>query len=443
MNRKVLIDVFGAALAAVDPAHAVRGAIRFKDNNLHAGDAVYDLNRFSRILVIGAGKATARMALALEESLGRQVTEGLIIVKNGHTAPLRFIEQIEASHPVPDERGQAATARILEMVRRADEKTLVLCLLSGGGSALLVHPVSAVGLGEKQKVTELLLKAGAGIEELNIVRKHLSAVKGGRLAQQAFPAHILTLILSDVVGDRLDIIASGPTVADPSTFADAAAVIDQFGIRQAVPHAAAYIERGKKGLEPETAKSSDPVFERTRNIIVGSLDQALVAARTRAVELGFDARILPDRLEGEAREAAHGLAKIARETQTATASGQRRCLISGGETTVTVRGNGSGGRNQELALAFAIDIEGTSGISLLSAGTDGTDGPTDAAGAVVDGETTAQARSAGLEPATSLDRNDSYSFFRRLDPSGRGCHLKTGPTGTNVMDVQIILVQKG
>lgn len=443
-NSGPLLDMFNAALAAVDPYRAVAKAFRIETDRLFAGGGVYDLSVFDRILVVGAGKATAAMAAAIEDALGSRIDSGIIVVKYGHAGTLRLIEQAEAAHPVPDEAGVQATQRILELVRRADEKTLVICLLSGGGSALLVAPHRGIALEDKQRTTELLLKAGATIDELNMVRKHLSAVKGGRLAQLAHPATVLTLILSDVIGDRLDVIASGPTASDSSTFADALQVIERYRLRAELPPAvAALLERGMTGQEPETVKSGDAGFLRTRNAIVGSSAQAVAAAREKAAALGWRPEVVTTELSGDVRDAARLLARKAVAALDEMKQGERRCLLSGGETTVVVHGTGKGGRNQELALAFALEIKEIDGITLLSAGTDGTDGPTDAAGAMVDGSVAGKARDLGIHPEVYLGNNDSYAFFQRLDAqTGGQHHLLTGPTGTNVMDIQIILIER-
>lgn len=443
-HHQMLTEIFNAALAAADPYRAVLDAVKLEGNRLRAGDADYDLTAYRRIIVIGAGKATARMALAVEELLDERISAGLVIVKEGHVALLRRIEQVEATHPMPGEAGATAARRVLDMLRAADQRTLAICLLSGGASALLVAPAGGVTLQDKQQATGLLLNAGASIDELNAVRKHLSAVKGGRLVQAAYPAQVLALTLSDVIGDRLDVIASGLTAPDASSFAEAWTVIEKYGLREKISaRTRDYLRRGMAGLETETIKSDDPCFAATRNVIVGSLGLALAAASEKARRLGYATEIIGAGLQGEARAAAQFLAQRACGTLAEMQPSERRCLLSGGETTVTVRGTGQGGRNQELALAFALEIEGVAGLSLLSAGTDGTDGPTDAAGALVDGEIAALARSHGLDPAACLDNNDSYNFFRRLDQlAGTHCHFKTGPTGTNVMDMQIMLCNK-
>ncbi len=450
-DRQNLLDIFNAALAAADPYNAVLNAASVEHDQLKISGARYDLASFSRIIVVGAGKATARMALAVESLLGDRIAAGLIVVKDGHTAPLDIIEQVEASHPVPNEAGIMGARRILNMARAADEKTLVIGLISGGASALLISPVESVTLQDKQETTRLLLNAGADIFELNAVRKHLSTVKGGGLARAVFPAQLVTLIVSDVIGDPLDVIASGPTSPDNSTFAEAWAVIEKFGLqKQLPPRVADYLKNGIAGKAPETVKANDACLAKTRNVIVASIRQALAAAEQRSAQLGFSPKMISDTLQGEAGDAARFLAQTARSELASMQANERRCLLCGGETTVTVRGSGKGGRNQELALAFALEIEGWAmaidglpGVSMLSAGTDGSDGPTDAAGAMVDGDTVSKAKELGIDPLSYLANNDSYSFFQRFDgTSGTRSHFKTGPTGTNVMDIQIVLLNK-
>jgi hydroxypyruvate reductase len=443
-HQETLRAIFAAALAAVDPGAAVRRVLELEGDALTVAGERYPLADVQRIVALGAGKATARMAQAVEAVLGTRLSSGLIVVKEGHAAQLGIVEQVEAAHPVPDEAGAAGARRILEMARTADEKTLLIGLLSGGASALLAAPAEGVSLSDKQDVTGLLLRAGASIDELNAVRKHLSALKGGRLAAAAFPARMVTLILSDVIGDRLDVIASGPTAPDSSSFAEAWAVIEKYQLAQKIPvRAADYLQRGILGLVPETVKQGDTRLSRTRNVIAGGNGQALDAAALAARQLGFEPRILHRELQGEARDAAHWLADKARLALDGLRAGERCCLLCGGETTVTVRGSGKGGRNQELALAFALAAEGLAGVTLLSAGTDGGDGPTDAAGALVDGGSAARARGLGLEPGAYLEGNDSYSFFEKFDAlSGECSHFITGPTGTNVMDLQILLLEK-
>ena len=430
-HKGCVSDIFGASLKSVDPYRLVRlSAEKVK--------AYYQSGNSSRLVVIGFGKAAVAMGRAAEDSLSDLISEGMLITKYGHSGSaglLKKLKVLEAGHPIPDDRGFAGTARILSLFQKNDEHTLVLCLVSGGGSALLVYPYHGITLREKQYTSELLLKAGADIVELNTVRKHLSRVKGGRLAKLARPARVISVILSDVIDDRLDVIASGPTAPDSTTFGDAIEVLEKYGLRDRIPKAVLGILRnGAAGHISETPKKEDPLFSRVENVIIGSNRIALMAAKRKAEEMGFRAEIISSGIQGEAREAGKWLARKAIDAKNMK-TGRPLCLISGGETTVTVRGSGLGGRNLELALAFAIEINGIDGITFLSAGTDGTDGPTDATGAVVDGGTVERAKTAGIEPETYLNNNDSYHFFKKIDGL-----LITGPTGTNVMDIQISLI---
>lgn len=422
--RKAVERIFRAALKAADPYRAVAGQ---KDVILSA----YKKGGFKRLVVVGFGKASAAMASAIEDSVGDLVETGIIVTKYGHLGSTKLgkIKAFEAAHPVPDENGLKAAEQILRLLSESGEETLVVCLISGGGSALLAAPAEGISLSEKQMVTNALLKAGADINELNAVRKHISRVKGGRLAHEAYPAKMISLIVSDVIGDQLDVIASGPTSPDSSTWQGALDVMTKYRISEPAS-VVEIIRKGAEDLLPDNPKPGDTIFDRVENIIVGSNRLALAAAKEEAETIGFTAEILTDSLRGEARDAACVLASDA------MLKGLRpMCLIAGGETTVTVKGSGKGGRNMELALAFSIEIEGRDGITLLAAGTDGTDGPTDAAGAIVDGKTAKKARKAGVEPIHYLDNNDSYTFFELA-----GGLLKTGPTGTNVMDIDIILL---
>jgi len=438
-KRTFAADIFYTSLKAVDPYISVKrfaGRIR----------SVYVNSNSSRLLVAGFGKAACPMAKAIEDTLGDLIAEGIVITKYGHAGSQRLkisgrqskITIYEAGHPVPDENGVKGTDEIIRLLKNADENTLVVCLISGGGSALLVSPYKGITLNEKQEVTQLLLNAGANIEELNTVRKHISGVKGGRLAEAAYPARVISLMLSDVIGDRLDVIASGPTSPDPTTYDDALKVMKKYALTDKTPAGILdVINKGAERIIPDTPEEGNVVFERVENIIVGSNRLALDAAKQKAEELGFHAEILSAELAGEARDAARWLASEARKRGSEEARKSKRplCLISGGETTVTVKGNGLGGRNMELALAFAMETDGVKGVVLLSAGTDGTDGPTDAAGAIVDGETLKDAKASGIDPASYLKNNDSYNFFKKIDSL-----LITGPTGTNVMDLQIVLL---
>ncbi len=437
-DQDILTGIFNAALAAADPYNAVLNAASVEHGRLQVGGAQYDLASFERIIVVGAGKATARMALAIEALLGKSISAGLIVVKDGHTEPLQIVEQMEASHPVPNQAGMAGTQRILQRVRGADEKTLVICLLSGGGSALLVAPAPGLTLADKQETTRLLLACGADIAEINAVRKHLSQLKGGGLARLAAPATLISLIVSDVVGDPLDVIASGPTVADASTWADVRGVLRRYGLLHQVPPVVRQrLEMGVAGRLADTPKPGQDFFDRVRNLIVAGNRQALLAGLARAGELGYRGLLLSSSLTGEARVLGGVLAALAREVR---ASGQPLappcCLISGGESTVTLGpAPGQGGRNQELALAAALGLQGLEGVLLLSAGSDGSDGPTDAAGALAHGQSVPRGLALGLRARRHLERHDAYPFFEAL-----GDLLITGPTRTNVMDIQILLV---
>ena len=420
--RRQALAIFKAALLAANPAEAVAGRL-----------AREDFSRYRHIYVVGAGKAGAAMARATERALGRRIARGLLNVKYGHVAPLRRIELNECGHPVPDQRGVDGARRIAEIAAGAGPDDLVLCLISGGASALLPLPADPVTLDEKQEVTKLLLACGASIHEINAVRKHISRIKGGQLARLAWPARVLSLLLSDVIGDDLDVIGSGPTAPDASTFALARAILEKYGIFQRVP--ASIRERmasGVRGEIPETPKQRERIFTRVRNVVIGSNRLAVDAAAARARELGFRTMVLSTFVEGETREIARMHAAIAKEiVHTGRPLKPPACVITGGETTVTLRGDGLGGRNQEFVLSAAIDIAGLANVVVFSAGTDGSDGPTDAAGAIADGRTLAR------DPRAPefLARNDSYHYFEGLRDL-----IVTGPTNTNVMDVRLILV---
>jgi len=423
--RRQALSIFRAALAAADPAKAVAGRLER-----------LDVARYRNIYVIGSGKAGASMALAAERVLGRRITAGLVNVKYGHVAKLRRIELNECGHPVPDERGVAGAERIAGIASAAQKDDLVVCLISGGGSALLPLPAAPVTLEEKQSVTRLLLACGADIHEINTVRKHISRIKGGQLARLAAPAAVEALLLSDVIGDDLDVIGSGPTAPDASTFADAVRILEKYDIFGRVPVSVRErIEEGQRGEIPETPKPGDAVFRRVRNSIVGSNRLALDRAARRARELGFRTLVLASEIQGETREIARMHAAIAREVVRCSQPVKPpACLITGGETTVTIKGGGLGGRNQEFVLAAAIDIAGLPNVVVFSAGTDGSDGPTDAAGAVADGDTLRR----NPDAQRFLDANDSYRYFESLDDL-----VITGPTNTNVMDVRIVLIGSG
>jgi glycerate 2-kinase len=429
--RKQALRIFQAAVKAVDPTAAILRHVKIRGSMLIAGGKRYRVGAFENIYVIGAGKAGAQMARAIEKLLGAKITAGLVNVKYGHIARLRRIELNECGHPVPDRPGEQGAARIAEIAERAGPRDLVICLISGGASALLPLPAPRITLADKQEATRLLLDCGADIREINCIRKHISRVKGGQLARLAFPATVLTLILSAVIGDDLDVIGSGPTVPDRTTFADARAIFEKYAIWARTP---ASVRERLSNETPETPKPGDPIFAKVQNLIVGSNRLAVDAAAKEARARGFRTMVLSTFIEGEAREIARVHAAVAKEIRAAHRPLRPpACVISGGETTVTIRGTGLGGRNQEFALAAALEISGLEDVVILSAGTDGSDGPTDAAGAIADGTTLERS---SLDAASFLADNDSYRFF---DPLGD--LIKTGPTGTNVADIQIVLVR--
>jgi glycerate 2-kinase len=430
-DRELVDNFFCAALAAVDPFLTSPPHLRLAREAYLTGD-------YERLIVAGFGKAAAPMALAAEEIFGNAITSGLVIVP--HDAKLSELPQLikvaTAGHPHPDAHGVAATKRILESIRGCHARTLILLLVSGGGSALFTAPAEGITLEEKQLTCRLLMEAGADILQLNTVRKHLSEVKGGKFAALAHPARLITLAISDVPGDRPDVIASGPAYPDPTTFADALEVLARFELGDKAPASVRdRLERGAAGGVKETPKANDPIFSSVTTVLAARNHDAIEAAAKAARHKGLKVQVLDYPVRGEARDAGRKLAELALAERKKLAHGERLCMVSGGETTVRVLGKGKGGRNQELALAFAMAIEGEEGITLLSGGTDGIDGPTDAAGGVVDGSTAARAKAAGLDPARFLDDNDAYSLLERC-----GGLLKTGPTGTNVMDLQIIVL---
>lgn len=441
--REDALAIFGAALRAADASEAVRRHLVRDGKALIADRRRHSLGDGRRVYLVAVGKAAGAMAAAVEEVLAggasdgaAGLAEGLIVTKYGHAEGYRgACAVVEAGHPVPDAASVRAGEAVVSLLGRVREEDLLVVAVSGGASALLCAPVEGISLEDKQRTTDLLLRAGADIGELNCVRKHLSRLKGGRLVARANGASVLGLVLSDAVGDAFDVIGSGLTAPDPSTFAQAVEVLLRRGIAGQVSAAVlTYLERGAAGDLPETPKAGGEVFARTTNVLVGSSRQALAAAAMEAERLGYQAVVVSSTVQGEASEVARAHAALVREA--AREVGDRRvCLLSGGETTVTVRGAGKGGRNQEFALALAMALDGEAEVACLSAGTDGTDGPTDAAGAMITGETVRRAQAMGLDAAEYLERNDSYAFFERL-----GDLVKTGPTGTNVMDVNVMLV---
>jgi hydroxypyruvate reductase len=435
--NKDALAILHAALKAADPVEAVRRHVRRNGDWLLVGKRKYRLSAFRDIYVLGAGKASAAMAQAMERILGPRIRYGFVNTKYGHGAPLKRVLIHEAGHPVPDENGVSGTRELVRLARQATAHDLVVFLISGGASALTPLPPKPIKLAEKQKTTRLLLDCGANIHEINTIRKHISQFKGGQLAREAAPATLITLMLSDVIGDSMDVIGSGPTVPDQSTFGDAMAIVRKYELERSIPATVLHhLERGVRGEVPETPKPGDPAFQKTQNLIVGSNRLAVDAAQQKAKQLGYHTMVLSSVIEGETREVARVHAAIAKEIVAAGRPLRRpACIISGGETTVTLRGTGKGGRNQEFAAAAGLDLAGVDNVVVLSAGTDGTDGPTDAAGAMADGTLAARLESLGLSAAAMLARNDSYHIFEKA-----GGLIKTGPTRTNVMDVRLLLV---
>ncbi len=440
--KKSAIQIMNEAIKAVDPIIAIKNKLLLEGDyirikNSFGRERMFNLGDFDKIFVVGAGKAAAAMAKSVEDILGDRITAGIISVKYGYTETLKRVKIIEAGHPIPDENSVRGTKEILSLLNETNRRTLIIYLISGGGSSLLPLPAGNIMLKDKIEVTELLLRCGADIIEINSIRKHLSGIKGGQLARAAYPATVLALIVSDVIGDRLDTIASGPTVPDETTFSDAAYVFEKYNLWDKIPIVVS--ERIKSGLSNEivdTPEKGDEVFENVYNYVVVSNIHALKAAKYSAEALGFNALILSSSIQGETRDVARVHAAIAREIRTTgNPLSPPACIITGGETTVTIKGKGKGGRNQEFALAAAINITGIKDMVILSVDSDGTDGLTDAAGGIVDGDSLKRASELGLDPLVYLDNNDSYNFLKGIDSL-----IITGPTNTNVMDIRLILV---
>ena len=440
MNTKELRHsarlIWEAALNAANPGTCIRKFLQLRDNVLIVGGKQIEIR--GRLIVIGAGKPSAKMAQIVEEILGSYITGGLIVTKNGHALPLQRVRLVEAAHPIPDSAGVRAVHDTRELLRKLNKDDIVLVLISGGGSALWPAPAEGITLEEKQEVTSCLLRAGAKIRELNAVRKHLSDIKGGQLARWASPARVISLIMSDVIGDPIDFIASGPTAPDTTSFSDALAIVQNYGIE--VPDAVGQrFQEGARGGIPETPKPGDPVFKSVDNYVIANNRLLVDAAAEKARELHFNTLLLGTEVEGEAKDIGRFFAAIARETaSTGNPIKPPACILAGGETTVTVRGHGIGGRNQEMALAWAISIASrpfSAQSCFASVATDGTDGPTSAAGGLVDPFTCSRAIELGLMPQNFLRSNDSSNFLKAT-----GDLIITGPTQTNLMDLQILLV---
>ncbi|MFH1488937.1 MAG: glycerate kinase [Pseudomonadota bacterium] len=435
--------LFQAAIERVNPYKAVQEFVRLDGKLLILGrendrKTSVNLEDFDHMYLVGGGKASAPMARALEDLLPGRIDGGIINVKYGFTDTLSKTQILEADHPLPDQNGVEGTKKILDLLERAGERDLIFSLISGGGSALLPQPADRISLEEKQAVTRGLLACGASIDEINAIRKHISSSKGGQMARAAYPAAIVNLMLSDVVGDKMDVIASGPFVPDSNTFEEALAILEKYDLKDLPRTVLAYLEKGAAGEAPETPKEGDPIFERVHNFIIGSNILALEAAEEAAKRMGYQTLILSSMVEGETRDVARVHAAIAKEIlKTGRPLPPPACIISGGETTVTIRGKGLGGRNQEFCLAAALDLaELAPRVVILSGGTDGNDGPTPAAGALVDPGTVKKGQGLGMKASGYLADNDAYHFFEKTEEL-----LLTGPTRTNVMDVRMILVR--
>ncbi|MDH5753655.1 MAG: glycerate kinase [Candidatus Bathyarchaeota archaeon] len=435
--RALALKSLEFTLNAVDPKQIVKSKLSLKNSILKVNGYTFDLKRFKNIYVVGGGKASGSMAEALEQILGKHITNGLVNIPHGSKHKTEIIKLHEASHPIPDEAGVKGTRRMLEIAEQAKKDALIICLISGGGSSLMPLPRGGISIADKRKITEDLLKCGATINEINTVRKHISYFKGGWLAKKAYPATILNLILSDVVGDPLDFIASGPTVPDSTTFSDAIKVLKKYCLWDKAPASIRKVlSDGEKALIPETPKADDEAFKKVYNIVVGNNRFASLAACEHLKSAGLNTLLLTSTMEGEARHVGVMLASIAREVfMSRNPVPKPAGIVAGGETTVTVTGKGLGGRNQEIALAASLKLSSMNGVVVASLSTDGVDGPTDAAGAIIDGKTLTRAAKMKLNPEEFLAENDSYNFFSRL-----GDLIFTGPTGTNVNDVSVIVV---
>ena len=430
-----ILGAMEVAVQAVSPTVLIRRHLKIDHGMLRVDDLSLPLDSFRKIWVIGAGKASGGMAEAIEQLLGSRVSGGLVVLPN-YLRPWprsRRIVITRGTHPTPSEHNVRNAMRMLELIDEASRRDLVIVLISGGSSALMEYPMAGIRLADLSRTTDMLLESGARVEEINAVRKHLSRLKGGRLAEKLGEPQVLTLIISDVVGDRLDAIGSGPTAPDPTTYREAKKVLEKYNLWRNIPApVSALIERGIGGIIAETPK--DPrTFKRVKNVIVGNNRQSCLAAASHLKKMGYDAHVLSTSLVGEAKAVGRILGSITLDIRDSGLLSSPAVLISGGETTVTVNGRGKGGRNQELALAAAIMLDQSRGLVFGSLGTDGVDGPTNAAGAMVDGTTVARGHKRGLDPEKCLENNDSYTYF-----SAVGDLVRTGPTGTNVNDLMFM-----
>jgi glycerate 2-kinase len=438
MNSRVIAEqIFLAGIDGVLPERLITKWMALKENCLVIGNLNFSLEVNENIYVIGAGKASAVMAAEVEKILDNRITEGHIVVKYGHSCKLKYIKVSEAGHPVPDSNGFKATEKILKIAGKANRNDLVICLISGGGSSLLADFPDGSSPEEMIRVNDFLINCGACVKEINAVRKHLSIVKGGQLARVVSPATLVSLILSDVPGDPLDVIASGPTTPDPTTFYQALDVLEKYNLTSSIPGGILkYLKEGANGIRPETPKPDDPVFEKTSNHLIGNNTLALEASKQKALEFNINPVIIDNQLQGDTATVAEYIVETSLKFKSDKSEVKPVCLLFGGETTIKMSGKGHGGRNQHLALLCATMLQNHPGITILSAGTDGTDGPTDAAGAVVDSDTIPGALSKNIDPAKYLMEYNSYQFFKKA-----GGHITTGPTMTNVMDIIVVIVE--
>ena len=434
-RRADALAILEAGIEAVLPENVVRNSVRHEGNKLYVKGCEYDLSRYKHIYVAGGGKASGTMAVELEKLLDGRITAGIVNDRYGVDVKTRIIKVHHAGHPLPTEDGRRGVKEMLEILSNAGPDDLVIFLISGGGSALLPYPAKGISLEENIRMTDLLLKSGARISEMNAVRKHISAIKGGQMIEYVDGATIISLIVSDVVGDDIGFISSGPTSPDATTYENAIRVLKKYDIYDRAPASVkARLKAGVKGEIPETPKPGDPLFDKVYNVVVASSIIALEAAAKRAFELGYKPLILGSGIIGESREAGLVLSGIAKEClKSGNPVKPQAAIISGGETTVTIKGKGKGGRNQELVLGFLQNY--TPGITIISADSDGIDGVTDAFGAIADGTTLERAHKKGLSITETLKENASYDFFEAL-----GDLVFTGPTGTNVSDIRVILV---
>lgn len=435
--RKLALEALEAALEAADPKEIIKSKVTVKGSTLRIGQHRFGLQKFHRIYVVGGGKASGEMAEALESVLRNRISSGIVNVPhNSGPYKTRRIKFQEASHPIPDDAGMKGAEKMLNLVSQAEKNDLIICLISGGGSSLMPLPRGEITLNDKRQVTEALLKSGATINEVNTVRKHISAFKGGWLAKKAYPATIVNLILSDVIGDPLDFIASGPTVPDSTTFANAIEIMRRYSLWANMPQSVrTVLVEGQKDLIAETPKKGDKVFRKVYNVVVGNNRSATLAVCNKIQKMGLRSLLLTASLEGEARHVGTVLASIAKEVGASGHPLPKPCgIVAGGETTVTVVGDGKGGRNQEIALSAALNISDMNGVVVASFSTDGIEGLTEAAGALADGKTIIRSQEQGLNAKNFLANNDSFNFFSKLDDL-----IFTGLTRTNINDISVII----